>query len=318
MIILNMIVKDEAHCLERCLRSVKPFIHAAVIVDTGSTDGTPELISDPWLCGIQHCVQPCPWVNFAWNRTESYRLAQSSVEPGHGNNYVLLMDADEELIAEPGFTLGDVTAPVVGMWHRTPNGGLYVRPQLLNTRYDFRWEGVVHEELICEQIGEGEGQILKGAFIQDHFDSARNHDPDKAYKDALLLLQQPKTPRNVFYLAQSWRDAGYPENALYHYRLRSTMGGFEEEVWYSLFMVGALQEQLFFTPEEVKAAYNAAYNYRRGRAEPMRALTDYLAAIGDTEQAAICQEIANQIPITSDTLYVDPSAYVSRTSRGRP
>ena len=43
-ITLCMIVKDEARVIERCLASVLPLIDNWVIVDTGSTDGTQELI----------------------------------------------------------------------------------------------------------------------------------------------------------------------------------------------------------------------------------------------------------------------------------
>jgi glycosyltransferase involved in cell wall biosynthesis len=41
---LCMIVRDEAHVVERCLDSVRPLIDGAVIVDTGSRDGTPEIV----------------------------------------------------------------------------------------------------------------------------------------------------------------------------------------------------------------------------------------------------------------------------------
>ena len=43
-ICLSMIVKDEAPVIERCLRSVKPWIDHWVIVDTGSSDGTQAMI----------------------------------------------------------------------------------------------------------------------------------------------------------------------------------------------------------------------------------------------------------------------------------
>ncbi|CAN5517015.1 hypothetical protein BH11ACT8_BH11ACT8_30930 [soil metagenome] len=41
---LSMIVKDEAHCIEECLASVLPLITRWVVVDTGSTDGTQDLV----------------------------------------------------------------------------------------------------------------------------------------------------------------------------------------------------------------------------------------------------------------------------------
>ena len=43
-ICLNMIVKDEAHVIRRCLDSVRPLIDTWCILDTGSSDGSQELI----------------------------------------------------------------------------------------------------------------------------------------------------------------------------------------------------------------------------------------------------------------------------------
>ena len=49
---LNMIVKNEAHVILRCLASVKPWIDSWCIVDTGSSDGTQEIIQN-YLCTRQ-------------------------------------------------------------------------------------------------------------------------------------------------------------------------------------------------------------------------------------------------------------------------
>jgi hypothetical protein len=39
-----MIVKDEVHTIANTLMSIKTFIDSYYILDTGSTDGTPQLI----------------------------------------------------------------------------------------------------------------------------------------------------------------------------------------------------------------------------------------------------------------------------------
>ena len=44
IVCLNMIVKNEAPVIARCLASVRPFIDYWVIVDTGSTDCTQDAI----------------------------------------------------------------------------------------------------------------------------------------------------------------------------------------------------------------------------------------------------------------------------------
>ena len=56
-------------------------------------------------------------------------------------------------------------------------------------------------------------------------------------RDAKLLEKElkknPNHPRNQFYLAQSYRDAGKTSQAAKHYKKRIKMGGFIEEVYVS-------------------------------------------------------------------------------------
>ena len=73
-ICLNMIVKNESAVIERCLRSVKPFVHAWAISDTGSTDGT--RIPRASACADLRDEQiERPWVDFSTNRNHALELA---------------------------------------------------------------------------------------------------------------------------------------------------------------------------------------------------------------------------------------------------
>jgi glycosyltransferase involved in cell wall biosynthesis len=88
-----MIVKNEEKNLERCLRSIKPFVDEIVIVDTGSTDRTVE-IAKKFTDKIFHQ----PWEdNFSKHRNYSFSLATG--------DWIFQIDADEELIVEEGFDL---------------------------------------------------------------------------------------------------------------------------------------------------------------------------------------------------------------------
>ncbi|EHP44847.1 family 2 glycosyl transferase, partial [Cupriavidus basilensis OR16] len=94
-ICLNMIVKNEAPVIARCLASVKPWIDRWVIVDTGSTDGTQALVREV-MGKLPGTLHERPWIDFAHNRNEALALARACSE-GHAraDDYVLFIDADE-------------------------------------------------------------------------------------------------------------------------------------------------------------------------------------------------------------------------------
>jgi glycosyltransferase involved in cell wall biosynthesis len=80
---LAMIVKNEARCLARCLRSVRPIVDEIVMVDTGSTDGTIE-IGKEFGARISHF----DWVN-DFSAARNFALDQTK------GNWILVLDADE-------------------------------------------------------------------------------------------------------------------------------------------------------------------------------------------------------------------------------
>src|SRR5262245_1412383 len=97
-ICLNMIVKNEARTIERCLASVRAFIDAWVIVDTGSTDGTPDAVRQA-LADLPGALFERQWRDFGSNRSEAIELARGRAD------YLLVVDADEVLTVDDGFAL---------------------------------------------------------------------------------------------------------------------------------------------------------------------------------------------------------------------
>src|SRR5262249_60611020 len=72
-ICLNMIVKNEAEVIRRCLDSVRAIIDYWVIVDTGSTDNTQQIIREH-LKNVPGELHERPWQEFAHNRSEAPAL----------------------------------------------------------------------------------------------------------------------------------------------------------------------------------------------------------------------------------------------------
>ena len=72
---LNMIVKNEAPVISRCIDSVRPIIDCWTIVDTGSSDGTQDIIRKE-LSDLPGELHERPWRDFASNRSEALELAR--------------------------------------------------------------------------------------------------------------------------------------------------------------------------------------------------------------------------------------------------
>lgn len=262
-ICLNMIVKDEAHIIRRCLESVLPYIDTWVISDTGSKDGTQDLIREIMKDVPGELIER-EWVNFGHNRDEALQHAKGKAD------YVLIIDADEWLECEEGIDFTKLTADSYYIMKSQPAQNYWVR-NIIKNNIGWKWKGVLHEHLECENAEFYED--LHGAIIQARQEGARAHDPETYRKDAALLtkalVDEPDNTRYQFYLAQSWRDAKDYELAIVHYKRRIDMGGWKEEVFCSKYEIAKAMEAMSKDWNECMEAYLQAWEHTPERAEPL-------------------------------------------------
>jgi glycosyltransferase involved in cell wall biosynthesis len=294
---LNMIVKDEAHLIRRCLESALPLIDSWVIVDTGSSDGTQDVIRE-FLKEVPGELFERPWRDFAYNRTEAIELARNR------GDYLLFIDADDVFELPAGFRMPELDADAYDMTIDYA-GMSYRRATLVRAALPWRWEGVVHEYLECGS-----------PYRRKALDGGRSRvsESQKYRRDAEVLeralLAEPQNARYVFYLAQSYRDCGEPEQSLAAYRRRAAMGGFDEEVFCALLESARLLRCMGRDAAEVTQAFLKAYNHRPSRAEPLGELALYYRENG--AQWPLCllfAEKAMQIPMPDDVLFVGRDWY---------
>ncbi len=303
---LNMIVKNESAVIRRCLDSVRPFITSWVIVDTGSSDGTQQIVREH-LKDLPGELFERPWRDFGSNRTEAIQLA------GRRGDYLLFIDADEVLRPEPRFKLPDLDADAYQL--RTVLGGFsYYRTQIVSTTLPWRWVGVLHEHLECDRPFRQER--LEGLVDHPSPDGARSADPEKYAKDAKVLeaalADDPTNTRYVFYLAQSHRDAGHYEAAAAGYDQRATMGGWDEEVYVARHEAARMRELAGRPHAEVVEGYLAAYQARPTRAESLCALARIYRVRSEFALAYLFAKEATAIRRPSDILFVDDPVYAWR------
>lgn len=302
-ICLNMIVKNESKVITRCLTSVKPFIDHWVIVDTGSTDGTQDIIKE-FMKDMPGELHERPWVHFEQNRNEALALAKGKAD------YVLFIDADEVLAFAPDFKKPEFDKDFYYIY--TEYSGLrYCRVQLINNKLDWKWTGVLHETVGCDQAKSR--AILEGVTNVVRTDGCRSQDPRKFQKDAEVLetalKTDPNNSRYVFYLAQSYRDAGEYAASLKNYEKRITMGGWDQEVFWSMLQVGILQEALDMPADTVASSYFKAFLYRPVRAEPLYRIANYYRKNGNNLLAYRIASMGMSIPVPDDILFVEHWIY---------
>ena len=302
-ICLNMIVKDEAHVIRRCLDSVRPFIARWVIVDTGSTDGTQALIREHYR-HVPGTLHERPWQDFGTNRSEAITLARGKAD------YILVMDADQVLGTPSGHRFTGLDAD--GYYIAIRYAGIeYGSAVLLANRIAWRYEGVLHEYVTADVPHRF--VPLAGPWIDAYHEGARSRDPQTYLKDAALLEaalgREPGNTRYAFYLAQTLRDAGLPERALEAYRHRATMGGWDEEAWQARYQAAQLVERLGHSPADIQRAYLEAFNARPSRAEPLVQLARWHRLRAEWPLALLFARAAAAIPRPADLLFVEDAVY---------
>ncbi len=295
-IALCMIVRNEAHVLERCLRSLDGLIDSWSICDTGSTDGTPELAASllGHLPGELHHRR---WVDFGHNRSELLELSRGAAD------YLLLLDADMTVRRSGELPWLDADAYLLRETGSLDFGVIRL------VRGDRRWwyEGSTHEYIATD--GELRRDELGELEIEHHGDGSAR--ADKLLRDAGLLrrdmLREPENPRPVFYLAQTYRDLDRHELAAKYYRRRVTMGGWDEEVFYANLQEGALRirhDHAAGVPILLEA-----WQRRPTRAEPLFELAQACRRRGEFAPARMFAERGLEIPYPADVLFIHRWVY---------
>jgi glycosyltransferase involved in cell wall biosynthesis len=303
-ICLNMIVRNEAHIIRETLDSVAPHISSWVIVDTGSDDGTQDLIRDHMEhLGVPGDLHERAWRDFGHNRTEALTLAQ-----GHAD-FILVMDADDKIVGEPDFAHLDAD---VCFMRLLDNGIVHWRAQLFRNGTPMRYVGVVHETPVWDDSSVL-GFLKSDYHIESRRLGARNKDPRKYERDRDLLLaeveSQPENPRWVFYLAQTYYDLGDYANARKWYERRIELGGWDQEIYHSMYRLAESLKYLDAPWPDVQDAFLRAWEFRPSRAEALHALAFHYRAAKQYQLGYLFAERAAQIPPPEDQLFVTAGVY---------
>lgn len=308
---LCMIVKNESHIIHECLNSVYKYIDYWVICDTGSTDNTKQIITDFFKeKGIPGEIHDHEWKNFGHNRTLAFKAAEGKAD------YAWVIDADDYLEGE---LVLPQTTEVDSYALRIKRGSFFWwRNQVFKLDCKWEYKGVLHEYAACEKpnprVVKLEGNYNICARTMGGARNVGISPIEKYSRDAVVLeeamKEDPTNTRHQFYLAQSYFDSQQWEKSAEAYQKRVDMGGWEEEVFYSLYriaMIAAITNKPF---GEIKERFLMAWNYRPIRAEPLYQISKMYRMINQPRLAYLYATMAKTMPYPKfDILFIDEDVY---------
>jgi glycosyltransferase involved in cell wall biosynthesis len=327
---LAMIVRNESATLPRLAATLLGQIDRWTLVDTGSTADTLQVARQAFSYAPGDIFEDT-WRGFGPSRNVAFEAAEPY------SDWLLTLDADDTFhgaIVRPELIGVDSLEAEYRYAHLR-----YWVPRLVRSRRGWRWHGRAHEYLAAP--GAAKTARSSSFWVEHHADGGSR--ADKFQREVTLLLEdwteRPDDPRTAFYLGRSYDDIGNNAQAIVWYRRRLSVGGWEEEDFYTRFRLGACLLRAGHGEEGCGELWRA-WGERPWRAEPLVLLAEYYRGQSLWELAWQATELAfgragaepdGRDGGRADSLFVDASAlqwqvayeasiaawYVGQVERGR-
>ena len=301
---LVMIVKNEAKRIETVLASYRPYIDAWTILDTGSTDGTQDLIKRSFD-GIPGALHEEPFVDFATSRNRALEL--------HGTSTIFSIMPNGDVLEGGAALVSFLEAhrrDLAGSYRVRISPGHYYHPLVMRTGFGWRYKWRTHE---CA-VGPNMGPHIEGVTVfRDRGERTSEEWRQRWERDVVLLNQDreadPSDPRPHFYLGQTHECLGQYDQALSFFEQRSKMGGYFDEVYEAKFRIGKMMEKLGRPWAEIQQAYLEAFAHDPRRAEPLYAISQHWYDKGTHAVSRLFAAVAAEMPKPATDLFLDEDVY---------
>jgi glycosyltransferase involved in cell wall biosynthesis len=313
LLALTMIVKDEERGLGKTLASVKPFIDRWLVVDTGSTDRTRDIVKAE-LDGVPGELVEEPFIDFSTTRNVALdRLGERAA-------FVMWLDADDHL--EGGAALRrfcEAHRNKAGPEHdafyvRVLLGSVFDSVRVVRAAAGYRFKGAVHEVLTHSERPLPTFRVPDVAIRHTRPPVSEERSRRRWERDAGLLGRaletDPNDTRSAFYLAQTFLWLGKLEEAARAFDRRIAMGGWQEEIYQSKMALAGIGQASGAPWATVLELYLEAHATAPHRAEPLHRIALHYDGTG---QHALCFLFARrgyELPFPAgDRLFVDEEVY---------
>jgi predicted O-methyltransferase YrrM len=270
---LCIMVKNAGPLFEQVLRDNLPIIDRWTVLDTGSTDGTQDIVRRVLGEKKGQLVEE-PFINFRDSRNRCLDLAKKNCK------YLLMLDDTYairyDLRSFLNTVRGDQFASSFSLLILSDDVEYYSNRVTLSER-GLRYIYTIHE-VIQDTDNKTNVVIPKNAgYIHDYrADYMEKRTMDRKQYDLQLLhdmvRDDPTNPRHYYYLAQTYNLLEDYENASFWFRKRAftELKGHEQEAVDSCFELARMYNFKMNKPwEECKEIYEKAFEMDKTRPEPL-------------------------------------------------
>jgi len=234
-----MIVRGESGQLENCLKSIRPYVAEICIVDTGSTDSSPDIArkyADKFEVYRGCNDDQDRIVDFSNAREKSFSLA---TQP-----WVMWIDGDDEVVGAEHlealckeYDAARNGQPSMAMfpyeYAHDENGRcilIHYRERLVAPKESFHWVGMVHEVLV-PNAGDVRQQTDRIRIIHKRDASRKVIEPGRNLR--ILKAQYEKfgerDARHLYYLGIEYGNNGDIDNAIKFLTRYIELSGWDDE-----------------------------------------------------------------------------------------
>ncbi len=202
-IVATMLCGNNEATVENAARSVIDWVDNLLFIDTGSTDGSLEIVQS--IAGPKLVVRNLDWRNdFAWARNKALEFAGEL-----GAKWVLTIDTDERLDFGAIHSRDQLLAVLESAadaqaWMVDAQSGSYEKERVIRLPTQLRWQGRTHEALCGARVGR------RPKLAGVRFSEARKSPEEFQFKlsrDLKILREElkenPAAGRTWYYLGQT-------------------------------------------------------------------------------------------------------------------
>lgn len=291
---LCMIVKNEQDTIETCLESVKDCVDEIIIVDTGSTDNTVELIKK-----YTDNIFFFEWIDdFSAARNYSFSKATK--------DYILWLDADDVLPIEDQIKLLSLkmslsnsidSIDMIYNYAFDEFGNIslsFRRNRMVKRERQFKWYGPVHE--FIQVSGNVMNSDIAVSHKRVHIQSGRN----LSIFEKRLKKGEIFSTRDLYYYANELSDNGFYEKAIENYILfLNTEDGWIEDKISSCYKIAESYSSLGNSEKELEYLWKS-FELSTPRAEFCCKLGFHFLSKNELESALFWYKLASDLKKPKD------------------